>query len=120
MLDAEIVVETSFTVGRLKIYFRHRDLMDWVDSLKSLEKGRDTEWLDQGNGPVIEIKVSDEKNGDIDISVTDGSGSGVRVSIPLALDDDWIDRQRDLLNDVLKAWPSEVMETSAGTYTWRQ
>ncbi|MEU3572316.1 DUF5959 family protein [Kitasatospora sp. NPDC036755] len=53
-------------------------------------------------------------------SVFDPGRSGVRVFIPLCLEEGWIDEQRGLLGRVRTAWPGEVLESSPGVWEWRR
>ncbi|MFC5803362.1 DUF5959 family protein [Streptomyces formicae] len=119
LLDAELYVESSFISGRLAICFDPGDLQAWSQALDALATGHDIEWLDQGNDPVIKVEFSHDTQGDITVLVEDGSGSGAVAAIPIALDEGWIAEQRELLQEVLQAWPSEVLETSPGAYEWR-
>ncbi|MEU6280833.1 DUF5959 family protein [Streptomyces sp. NPDC047028] len=119
LLDAEIIVESSFISGRLDICFYPSDLEKWSLALDALGAGRDAEWLDLGNGPVIRIELPGDDRNYPSVLVEDGSGSCASATIPLALDDGWVEEQRTHLHEVMRAWPSEVLQTSPGAYEWR-
>lgn len=120
LLDAEAVVATSFISGHLSICFYPSDLEAWALVLDALDAGRNSDWLDTGNGPLIRISFSDGDPALLIVQVEDTSGSGASAAIPIAVDDAWIEEQRARLLEVLLAWPSEVRETSPGAYEWRR
>ncbi|MBW8738224.1 DUF5959 family protein [Streptomyces sp. NBC_01538] len=120
LLDAEVVIETSFISGRLSICFYPSDLEAWSSTLDALEAGNGSDWLDTGNGPVISITFSEDDPTLPIVQIEDASGSGASVAIPIAVGNGWIEEQRARLLDVLRAWPSEVRETSPGAYEWRR
>jgi hypothetical protein len=119
LLDAEIIVESSFISGRLNICFYLSDLEEWSMALDALGTGQGAQWLDNGNGPVIRIELPNNDCETAAVLIEDASGSGTLATIPLLLDDGWIKEQREHLREVMRAWPSEVLKTSPGTYKWR-
>ncbi|MFJ1956184.1 DUF5959 family protein [Streptomyces microflavus] len=119
LLDAEILVNSSFISGRLDICFHLSDLESWSTALDDLEIGRSVEWLDTGNGPVIRIQSADDDSDVPVFVVEDASGSGASAIIPIAVGGGWIERQREQLREVMRMWPSEVVKTSPGAYEWR-
>lgn len=119
LLDAEIIVESSFISGRLDICFYLSDLEEWSLALESLGAGRDAEWLDNGNGSIIRIELPGNDSDVSAVLIEDASGSGTLAKIPIALDGGWIEEQREHLREVVRVWPSEVLKASPGTYEWR-
>lgn len=119
LLDAEIIVESSFISGRLSICFYLSDLEEWSLALDALGAGQDAEWLDNGNGPAIRIEAPNDDCDIPAIHIEDSSGSGTSATIPIVLNDGWVEEQREHLREVVRAWPSEVLKTSPGTYEWR-
>lgn len=118
LLDAEAVVESSFVNGRLRICVYPSDLDAWASALDALAAGRGIEWLDTGNGPVVRIDMPDD---DVPtVTVEDASVSGTSATVPIAVDEGWIEEQREHLREVLRTWPSEVLKTSPGVYEWRR
>ncbi|MEV0982608.1 DUF5959 family protein [Streptomyces sp. NPDC049915] len=118
-LDAEILVETSFVHGHLRIGFSPRHLERWAQCLVALRAGQDIGWLDQGNGPTVRVEWPEDNDEIILVRVEDATGSGATVDVPLAVEEGWLDEQDALLAGVRQAWPSEVRETSPGAYEWR-
>ncbi|MFB8173849.1 DUF5959 family protein [Kitasatospora purpeofusca] len=119
LLDAEIIVESSFIGGHLSICFYLSDLEEWSLALDALGAGQNVEWLDSGNGPVIRIELPDDDHDVPVVFVEDASGSGASATIPIVLGDGWIEEQREHLREVVRTWPSEVLKTSPGAYEWR-
>nr|BFD93716.1 hypothetical protein KitaXyl93_50760 [Kitasatospora sp. Xyl93] len=119
LLDAEIIVESSFIRGRLSICFYLSDLEEWSLALDALSAGQNVEWLDSGNGPAIRIDLPSDACDVPAVFIEDASGSGSLATIPIVLDDGWIEEQREHLREVVRNWPSEVLKTSPGTYEWR-
>lgn len=120
LLDAEIIVESSFIRGCLNVCFYLSDLEEWSLALDALSVGQNVEWLDSGNGPVIRIELPSD---DCDVPVVfieDASGSSTSATIPIVVDDGWIEEQREHLRGVVRTWPSEVLKTSPGAYEWRR
>lgn len=120
LLDAEIIVESSFISGHLNVSFYPSDLEVWSLALDALDAGQNVEWLDLGNGPVIRIELPND-DGDVPaVLVEDASGSCTSATIPIVLDDGWVEEQREHLRGVIRTWPSEVLQTSPGAYEWRR
>jgi hypothetical protein len=119
LLDAEIIVESSFISGRLNICFYLSDLEEWSLALDALGAGQGAQWLDNGNGPVIRIELPNDDCEIPTVLIEDASGSGTLTTIPILLGDEWIKEQREHLREVMRAWPSEVLKTSPGAYEWR-
>jgi len=120
LLDAEVILDSSFISGRLSICFYISDLAEWSLALDALDAGQKAEWLDTGNGPAIRIEPADDGSGVPVVLVEDASGSGVSATIPIALDNGWVEDQRERLREVTRIWPSEVLKTSPSTYEWRR
>ncbi|MBV6696616.1 DUF5959 family protein [Kitasatospora aureofaciens] len=120
LLDAEVVLETSFISGRLAICCCPADLNAWSQALDALGAGRDIEWLDLGNGPVIRIEAFNEEQETPVVTIEDGWASCTTAVVPLDLADGWVDEQRRLLDDVVRIWPSETRQTAPGVYEWRR
>ncbi|MET9880681.1 DUF5959 family protein [Actinacidiphila glaucinigra] len=119
LLDAEIIVESSFIKGRLDVCFYLSALEEWSLALNTLSAGRNAEWLDSGNGPTIKIELPDDDCDVPSVFIEDASGSGTSAIIPIALNEGWIEEQRAHLREVMRTWPSEVLKTSSGAYEWR-
>ncbi|MFE2962659.1 DUF5959 family protein [Streptomyces sp. NPDC059340] len=119
LLDAEITLKSSFISGVLGVCFYHSDLDAWSLALDALGAGRNADWLDNGNGPVIRIELPNDHHDVPTVIVEDSSGSGTSAIIPVVLDDGWLDEQRNHLLEVVRTWPSEVLKTSPGAYEWR-
>jgi hypothetical protein len=120
LLDAEILVETSFIRGRLSICFYPANLEEWSRCLAALRAGQDVEWLNQGNGPMIRVEWPEDNGEIVLIHVQDATGSGASASIPIVLESDWIQQHQELLDTVRQTWPSEVLVTSPGAYEWNR
>ncbi|WP_367323100.1 DUF5959 family protein [Streptomyces sp. HUAS ZL42] len=120
LLDAEIVIESSFVHGRLPVCFRPADLESWRLALDGLEAGQDLHWLDTGNGPTVNIEFSADEPGLPYVRIEDGSASGASAVLPVAVEDGWVQDLREQLDEVRRTWPSEVRETSPGAYEWNR
>lgn len=119
-LAAEIVLVSSFVSGRLRVWLRPAELLAWQGVLAALREGRPATWLDQGNGPVVAFDFPDGLGGDTVIAVEDATGSGAVATLPLGLEGDWVDEQVELLGEVRRQWPSEVLESSYGVFEWKK
>ncbi|MFE1318710.1 DUF5959 family protein [Kitasatospora phosalacinea] len=118
LLDAEVVVTSSFVTGSLSVRLLPSDLDRWGRSLDVLASGRETVWLEDAS-PEVRIRPLDEEHGTPTVLVEDLGRSCVSVLLPLALEAGWIDEQRRLLEQVRRSWPSEVHQPSPGVYEWR-
>ena len=123
LLDAEVLIESGFVNGRRDLsLFPHdfpHDLDGWSHALDALATGRDVCWMDDDRSPAIRLQSFDEEHETPAVHVEDVSRSSISVFLPLALEDGWIDDRRKLLQTVRREWPSEVLQTSPGTYEWR-
>ncbi|MEV7416346.1 DUF5959 family protein [Streptomyces sp. NPDC089919] len=120
LLDAEVVISSSFVSGRLGTALRPADLDTWDRALDRLADGQEICWKDDDHSPEIRIHPHDEEQGTVAVRVEDLGASCVSVYIPLALEEGWIDEQRRLLGQVRQEWPSEVLQSSWGVYEWRR
>ncbi|MGW6877108.1 DUF5959 family protein [Streptomyces xanthophaeus] len=119
-LEAEVIVTSSFVSGRLAISLLPSDLEEWSRALDLLAAGQDICWRDDDHSPEIKIQPYNEEHETAAVRVEDLGSSDVSVFLPLNLEEGWIDKQRKLLGQVLKEWPSEVLESSPGAYEWRR
>ncbi|MGW1841456.1 DUF5959 family protein [Streptomyces sp. NPDC001966] len=88
--------------------------------LDLLAAGQDICWRDDDHSPEIKIQPCGEEHETAAVRVEDPGSSDVSVFLPMNLEEGWIDKQRKLLGQVLKEWPSEVLESSPGAYEWRR
>ncbi|MGW3692096.1 DUF5959 family protein [Streptomyces sp. NPDC005125] len=116
--DAEIVVTSGFTQGRLDVCLAPDDVDSWSQVLGTLAAGRDAAWMDDGRNPEIRFELSG-RNGVAVVVVEDMAGSGTSVRVPLRLADGWVQDHYERLRHLRSAWPQEVVETSPGAYEWR-
>ncbi|GHE54128.1 DUF5959 family protein [Streptomyces capitiformicae] len=119
LMVAEVIVGTNFISGSCRVYFFLSNLEQWSSALNSLENGQDAEWLDTGNGPTIRIECARSNDDDSIIAIEDTSDSSAKAFIPMAVHPGWVQEQRRLLEKVVRTWPIEVMETSPGSYKWK-
>ncbi|MEV8206064.1 DUF5959 family protein [Streptomyces sp. NPDC079189] len=119
VLDAEVVVTSSFVSGRLAMSLFPADLGDWSRVLDLLAAGQDVCWRDDDHSPQIRIQPYNAEHETPAVRVEDPSSSCVSVLLPMSLEEGWIDEQRRLLGQVLREWPSEVLNPSPGVYEWR-
>lgn len=115
-LFANVLVATGFVRGQLKVWLLPSDLVDWEKALDSLAAGRDVSWMGD-RAPEIRIRLEGER-GCPDVIVDDVPGSMATVTVPVALEEGWIDDQRRRLGEVRRRWPREVVEPSFGVYEW--
>lgn len=120
LLDAEVLVTSSFVSGRLAIALTPSDLEDWARALDRLAAGQDICWRDDDHSPEIRIQPYNEEHETVAVRVEDLGSSCVSVFIPLCLEEGWIDEQRRLLGLVRQEWPSEVLQPSWGVHAWRR
>ncbi|MPY30062.1 hypothetical protein FNH09_01570 [Streptomyces adustus] len=115
-LTANVLVTTAFVSGQLDIWIAPRDLVEWETALDSLAAGQDISWMG-GRGPEIRIQLSGER-GCPDVIVDDIPGSMATVTVPVAVEEGWMEEQRRRLDEVRRRWPREVVESSFGVYEW--
>ncbi|GGM23608.1 hypothetical protein GCM10010129_80050 [Streptomyces fumigatiscleroticus] len=119
-LDAEVIMTSSFVGGRLAMSLLPSDLEEWSRALDLLAAGEDICWRDDDHSPEIKIQPYNEEYETVAVRVEDLGSSCVSVFLPMSLEEGWIDEQRKLLGQVLREWPSEVLESSPGVYEWRR
>ncbi|WP_130336281.1 DUF5959 family protein [Streptomyces sp. BK022] len=120
LLDTEVLIESGFVTGRLDLGLSPDDLDSWSHALDMLAAGGDVRWIDDNRSPEIRIQALNEEHETPAVHVDDVARSSISVFLPLCLEDGWIDDQRKLLQLVRREWPSEVLQTSPGTYVWRR
>ncbi|MDX3215105.1 DUF5959 family protein [Streptomyces sp. ME02-6991-2B] len=116
-LIANVLVTTGFVSGQLKVRLLPSDLVDWETALDSLAAGQDVSWMG-GRAPEIRVRLEGER-GCPDVIVDDVPGSMATVTVPVTLEEGWIDDQRRRLGEVRRRWPREVLEPSFGVYEWK-
>lgn len=119
-LDAEVLVTSSFVTGRLAMSLFPSDLEAWSRALDLLAVGQDICWRNDDHSPEIKVQPYNEEHETPAVHVEDLGSSCVSVFLPMNLDEGWIGEQRKLLGQVLREWPSKVLETSPGVYEWRR
>ena len=118
-LDAEVVVTTGFTSGRLAFCLTPRDLDSWADVLGTLAEGRDAGWLEDDHSPEFRFELNSQYAVPT-VIVADASGSGASVCVPVDVQGDWVAVLRSRLAQVLQVWPHETVQSSFGAYEWRR
>ena len=117
-LDCEIVVESEFVRAKFPTTLLPEDLTEWSGVLDSLPGETTVSWLDSGRTPELTIEQVDP--GELEVSISDFPASGVTVRVPLTPGPGWVDEQRALLAQIHATYPSEVVESSDGIYSWRR
>ncbi|MEY9861004.1 hypothetical protein ABH935_006642 [Catenulispora sp. GAS73] len=114
ILRAEIIVETGIGTLRLATTIASSDVDDWERALDLLADDEPVSWLGD-RCPEIEIGPGDG-TGFWRATVSDPAQSGVIVQIPITIDEA---DSHSRLEDLRRAYPSEVVATSPGAYQWR-
>ncbi|MFJ3229288.1 DUF5959 family protein [Streptomyces sp. NPDC086783] len=118
-LSAEIVISGTFATGTLPISLFPADLDTWGESLSLLSSGEETHWRTENINPKITIKAEPDKLTRLAVRIDDLDKSRSSILLLLDLEEGWIEKQKDLLARVQKAWPSEVQQSAPGVYAWR-
>ncbi|MFJ9771409.1 DUF5959 family protein [Kitasatospora sp. NPDC101157] len=108
-LHAEIVVDTPFVTGRVKLSLWRSRLTSWSEALDRLEAGEDIAWLQAQRGASVLIQLDGER-GCPEVVVEDDLFSMVTVRVPIDLPPDWIATHRHLLSAVLAAWGDHLSQ----------
>ncbi|MFF9115569.1 DUF5959 family protein [Streptomyces massasporeus] len=115
-LTANVLVTTGFVSGQLEVWLLPGDLVEWEAALDSLAAGQDIRWMG-GRAPEIRVQLEGER-GCPEVIVDDVPSSMATVTVPVALEEGWIDDQRRRLDEVRRLWPREVVEPSFGVFEW--
>ncbi|OLZ65466.1 hypothetical protein AVW11_16830 [Streptomyces amritsarensis] len=101
--EAEIVIETGFVGARLPVHFTDADLADLTTFLAARAvaeedgappDGSVTDWPAAGRSAYLRLRVADP----FVVEIRDPVQSGVTVSVPLQLRDDWATRAASRLD----------------------
>jgi hypothetical protein len=99
MLHGEFLVESPFARGSLNATIFPEDLWEWRDALDGLDAGHDVGWREDTRGASMVVERADGK---AHVTIKDGEGSAVVVTVPLT--DEWFDDAYDRLDLTLKTW----------------
>ncbi|MGW2839620.1 DUF5959 family protein [Streptomyces sp. NPDC001493] len=114
ILCAEVLASTGFVDARLDFHLMPEDLDSWERELAGLAPGGTA-------------RLGDEDALSLDIHLHEDCGwLSIEVDDPDRLtalwgtrpDRGWIAEHRERLEQVRRAWPREVVETSPGAYVW--
>ncbi|WP_152486440.1 DUF5959 family protein [Nocardiopsis lucentensis] len=95
---AELVVDSPFVSGSLRIFVTLEDLRDWGRCMDDLERGESIVWPPEHRSPRVEISVDEE----LVVEIIDAPSSQVSVRVPLDIEyEDSIENNRILLNNIL-------------------
>ncbi|MGW3136986.1 DUF5959 family protein [Streptomyces sp. NPDC001139] len=94
--EARIEVSSTFVKGGTLLVLSPLKLDSWAKALDELERGQDVVWMETDRGPTINIHLDGERDCP-EVVVDDESLSMVTVRIPIALEEGWIDDQRNRL-----------------------
>ncbi|MEV0170303.1 DUF5959 family protein [Streptomyces sp. NPDC050803] len=108
-LDAEIVVRTPFTSGRIHLALSARKLDSWAGALDRLDSGEDVAWMESDRGPTLSVQLTGERDCP-EVVVEDEPGSMVTVRVPVVPPDDWIAAHRKRLHRVTSHWVPMLSE----------
>ncbi|MFI8101263.1 DUF5959 family protein [Streptomyces sp. NPDC086023] len=101
--EAEIVIETGFVGARLPVHFTDADLGDLAafvaaraaaEQEGALPDGSVTDWPAAGRSAYLRLRAADP----FVVEIRDPVQSGVTVSVPLQLRDDWATRTASRLD----------------------
>ncbi|MFD5461605.1 DUF5959 family protein [Kitasatospora sp. NPDC127059] len=106
-LAAEIVVDTPFVAGRVKLSLWRSRLTSWGEALDRLEAGEDIAWLHVQRGPSVFVQLDGER-GCPEVVIEDALVSMATVRVPIDLPPDWIATHRHLLSAVLATWDDRL------------
>ncbi|MGV9340277.1 DUF5959 family protein [Streptomyces sp. NPDC003688] len=105
-LRSEILVSSEFLNGRVELYINAHDLDSWSKVLEALAAGQSATWLESGRSPRVRIAPPEgSESGCTEISVHDVTGSQIHVTVPVAVEPDWIERHRQLLGEIRDRFP---------------
>ncbi|MFE3764507.1 DUF5959 family protein [Streptomyces sp. NPDC059104] len=118
-LDAELIITSAFTNGRLGLRLSPEALDDWSTAVDELCNGQDVRWTAAGNTEVrIEISRQFSMPRPI-VTVDDSDESGVSVRVVLDPGNGWDGKLREQLGRVRQAWPNEVVTTPRSRNFWQ-
>ena len=103
-LAGELVLESAFVRGSLRLWLSHEDLRAWLDVLDTLDGGHDVLWLEGGRSPEILLTRDDEYER-LHFTVNDRTASMTNATITVPIDDAWFDDAYKRLDQVWTTWP---------------
>lgn len=68
LLDTEVLIESGFVSGRLKLTLFPADLDGWAQALDMLAAGHDVCWIDDDRSPEIRVQALDEEQETLAVS----------------------------------------------------
>ncbi|MEU9402709.1 DUF5959 family protein [Streptomyces sp. NPDC048242] len=105
-LRSEILVSSQFMSGRVELYINAYDLDSWSEVLEALAAGQSATWLESGRSPRLVLAPPEAtESGCTEVSVYDVTGSQIHVTVPVAVEPDWIERHRQLLGEIRDRFP---------------
>ncbi|WP_062641935.1 DUF5959 family protein [Streptomyces maremycinicus] len=113
ILRADVLATASHVDARLDVHLLQQDLDAWQRELSGLAPGG-AAGIGGDRGLRLDLLVHEE--GRLSVSIHDPD----RLTTVLGIrpEGDWIDVHRQRLEQVRRAWPSEVVETSPMAYEW--
>ncbi|CAL9372924.1 hypothetical protein SUDANB121_00910 [Nocardiopsis dassonvillei] len=99
-MDGELVVESDFVRGRLRLAVTGADLDDWERRLDDLAADRAVEWPPSDRSAWLSVVPDDP----FTITVHDTPSTQVEVRVPVEVREDWPQENRARLERVRRAW----------------
>ncbi|WUD70942.1 DUF5959 family protein [Streptomyces sp. NBC_00510] len=97
---AEIVVESDFVSGRVRLVLSLEDLDEWRRCLDALACGDGVEWPPDERTAWLDIVPDDP----MEVTVHDAPSTQVAVRVPIGLAEDWLEANRLRLDRVRRAF----------------
>lgn len=99
-MPGELVVESDFVHGRVRLAVTGADLADWERRLADLAADRAVEWPSADRGAWLSVVPDDP----FTVTVHDTPSTQVEVRVPVDVDEDWLEDNLARLDRVRRAW----------------
>ncbi|MCQ9129819.1 DUF5959 family protein [Streptomyces hilarionis] len=113
ILSADVLVSASLVDARLDVELLPEDLDAWQQDLSDLAPGRRA-----GIGGDRGLSITLHPHADGLVSVTVEDPDRLTTLVGVRPEKNWVARHRELLRQVRRTWPNEVIESSPGAYEW--
>ncbi|MFI2415815.1 DUF5959 family protein [Streptomyces sp. NPDC018947] len=97
--QAEIVLQSSFVKGRVRLVVSPADLDEWERCLDALEAEEGANWPIGDRSAWMDIVPNDP----FEVTVHDSPSTGIAVLVPVDVAEDWLEQNRILLERVRAA-----------------